>query len=60
MEESTKDKIQGGMDETKGKIKEEAGKLTGNEDLQARGTMEKIGGKKVLDDIFAYRSKYGV
>jgi uncharacterized protein YjbJ (UPF0337 family) len=45
MEQSTKDKIQGGMHEAKGKIKEEVGKLTGNKDLQARGTVEKVGGK---------------
>jgi len=33
------------LHEAKGKIKEEAGKLTGNKDLQERGTVEKTGGK---------------
>lgn len=47
------------MDEIKGKTKEVAGKMTGNKDLQAEGTGQKIAGKverkvgdveKVLED----------
>ena len=58
MKSSTKDKIKGGFREAKGKIKEKAGKATGNPDLRDRGTIEKadgtmqrkIGGvKKVFD-----------
>ena len=45
MKSSTKDKIKGGFEEAKGKVKEKAGKATGNPDLRDRGTAEKIGGK---------------
>jgi uncharacterized protein YjbJ (UPF0337 family) len=45
MKSSTKDKIKGGFREAKGKVKEEAGKVTGNPDLHDRGTVEKTGGK---------------
>ncbi len=37
--------MSGGFHEAKGKIKEEAGKVTGNEDLEASGAAEKAGGK---------------
>jgi uncharacterized protein YjbJ (UPF0337 family) len=45
MKSSTKDKIKGGFEEAKGKVKEKAGKATGNPDLRDRGTAEKAGGK---------------
>lgn len=45
MKSSTKDKIKGGFEEAKGKVKEKAGKATGNPDLRDRGTIEKAGGK---------------
>jgi uncharacterized protein YjbJ (UPF0337 family) len=45
MKSSTKDKIQGGINEAKGKAKEEAGKVIGNPNLRDRGTAEKAGGK---------------
>ncbi|HEX3249405.1 MAG TPA: CsbD family protein [Pyrinomonadaceae bacterium] len=45
MKSSTKDKIKGGFREAKGKVKEKAGKATGNPDLHDRGTIEKAGGK---------------
>ncbi len=45
MKSSTKDKIKGGALEAKGKIKETAGRTTGNRDLEDRGTLEKAGGK---------------
>ena len=45
MKSSTKDKIKGGFEEAKGKVKEKAGKATGNSDLRDRGTAEKAGGK---------------
>ena len=45
MKSSTKDKIKGGVRETKGKVKEKTGKAIGNPDLRDRGTAEKAGGK---------------
>jgi uncharacterized protein YjbJ (UPF0337 family) len=45
MKSSTKDKIKGGFEEAKGKVKEKAGKATGDPDLRDRGTAEKAGGK---------------
>ena len=42
---STKDKIEGAFREAKGKVKEKAGKATGDPDLHDRGTAEKTGGK---------------
>ena len=45
MKESTKDEIQGKLHEAKGKIKEKAGQLTNDPNLEAEGTGEKVGGK---------------
>ena len=45
MNESTKDKIEGKIDQAKGAVKEKAGEAIGNPDLQDRGTAEKVGGK---------------
>ena len=45
MKSSTKDKIKGGFKEAKGKVKEKAGKATGDPDLRDRGTLERAGGK---------------
>jgi uncharacterized protein YjbJ (UPF0337 family) len=45
MKSSTKDKIKGGFREAKGKVKEKAGRVTGDPDLRDRGTIEKAGGK---------------
>jgi uncharacterized protein YjbJ (UPF0337 family) len=45
MKSSTKDKIKGAFRETKGKVKEKAGKATGDPDLRDRGTVEKARGK---------------
>lgn len=45
MKSSTKDKIEGGFREAKGKVKEKAGKATGDPGLRDRGTVEKAGGK---------------
>ena len=52
MKSSTKDKIQGSVNQVKGVIKEKAGKASGDADLRDRGTAEKVGGtiqKKVGD-----------
>ena len=40
-----KDQVKGRVNETKGKIKEVAGKLVGNEKLEAKGKVQKIVGK---------------
>ena len=45
MKSSTNDKVKGAAREAKGKVKEVAGKMTGNPDLQDRGTVEKTAGK---------------
>lgn len=45
MDSSTKDKIEGKLDQAKGAVKEKVGQATGNPDLQDRGTAEEIGGK---------------
>ncbi len=45
MKDSLKDQAQGKLHETKGKIKEAAGKLTNNPKLQNEGADEKLSGK---------------
>lgn len=40
-----KDQIKGRVEQTKGKVKEIAGKTTGNKSLEVKGTVQKIGGK---------------
>ena len=45
MRPSTKDEIDGKVHEVKGGVKEKAGQLTNNPDLEAEGIDEKIGGK---------------
>jgi uncharacterized protein YjbJ (UPF0337 family) len=45
MKSSTKDKAEGKYHEVKGKIKEMAGELTDNPELEAEGATEKIAGK---------------
>jgi uncharacterized protein YjbJ (UPF0337 family) len=45
MNSSTKDKIEGNVDQAVGAVKEKAGQATNNPDLQDRGTAQKIGGK---------------
>jgi len=45
MKPSTKDQIEGKFHEVKGKIKEAAGKLGDNPELEGEGVGEKIAGK---------------
>jgi len=45
MKSSTKDKAEGKFHEAKGKVKEIAGELSDNPELEAEGTGEKIAGK---------------
>ena len=45
MEESTKDKIQGNLDQASGTVKEKVGQATNDPDTQDEGTLEKLKGK---------------
>ena len=45
MNSSTTDKVKGTAREAVGKVKEEAGRATGNPNLQDKGAAEKAGGK---------------
>ena len=45
MKPSAEDKAKGAFHESKGKVKELAGKVTDNPKLQAKGMAEKIAGK---------------
>jgi uncharacterized protein YjbJ (UPF0337 family) len=45
MKSSTKDKIKGTAKEAAGKVRETAGRTTGNRDMEDRGAVEKTGGK---------------
>ena len=50
MKASTKDQAAGKFHEVKGKVKEMAGHLTNNPDLEADGTAEKLAGKDARQD----------
>jgi uncharacterized protein YjbJ (UPF0337 family) len=45
MKPSTKDQIEGTFHELKGKVKEQAGQLTDNPKLRAKGQAERLAGK---------------
>ena len=45
MKSSTKDKVEGTLHEAKGKVKEVAGEISDNPNLEAKGKSEKIAGK---------------
>jgi uncharacterized protein YjbJ (UPF0337 family) len=45
MKSSTKDQAEGAFHQMKGKVKEVAGKLSDDPELEAEGTGEKIAGK---------------
>jgi uncharacterized protein YjbJ (UPF0337 family) len=45
MRPGIKDVFEGKVREVKGKVKEKAGQLTNNPDMEAEGTVEKIAGK---------------
>lgn len=53
MKDSTKDKVEGAVHESKGKVKEKVGQATDNPDLESEGAGEKLGGKvqKKVGDI---------
>jgi len=50
MKSSTKDKVKGSFHEAKGTVKEMAGEITNNSNLEAKGKAEKVVGK-VLEKI---------
>ncbi len=58
MDESTKDKAEGKKDQVIGAVKEKAGQLTGNEDLEARGAVQKTAGK-VQDKVGDVEKVFG-
>jgi uncharacterized protein YjbJ (UPF0337 family) len=45
MDQSTNDQIAGKFHEVKGKIKETAGQVTNNPELESEGQVENLGGK---------------
>ena len=45
MKQSTKDRAAGKVEEVKGKLKEKAGQISNNPDLEADGMAEEIAGK---------------
>ena len=45
MKPSTIDNAEGKFHQMKGKVKEKAGQLTNNRDMEAEGTVEKVAGK---------------
>lgn len=45
MKQSTKDQIAGGLHKVKGNVKERAGQVTNNPDLEAEGKAENLAGK---------------
>ena len=53
MKDSTKDKIEGGLHEAKGKVKEKIGQVANRPELQDEGTDEKVAGKiqKKVGDV---------
>jgi len=45
MNSSTKDRIQGKFHELKGKVKQKAGQVAGNPDVESEGQAENLAGK---------------
>ena len=45
MKSSTRDNAEGKMHQVKGKLKEVAGRIVGNQDLEAEGKVENLEGK---------------
>jgi uncharacterized protein YjbJ (UPF0337 family) len=45
MNQSTNDQIEGNFHEVKGKVKETAGHIANNPDLESEGQVENLGGK---------------
>ena len=45
MKQSTKDQVAGSVQEVKGRVKQKAGQLTNNPNLESEGRAQKIAGK---------------
>jgi len=45
MKQGTKDQIAGGLHKVKGNVKEKAGQITNNPDLEAKGKTENLAGR---------------
>jgi uncharacterized protein YjbJ (UPF0337 family) len=45
MKDSTRDKVEGGLHDAKGTVKEKIGQVTNNPNLEAEGQDEKVAGK---------------
>ncbi|MEO8592460.1 MAG: CsbD family protein [Candidatus Solibacter sp.] len=45
MDKSTKDQVEGAFHEAKGKVKETAGRVVNDPDLETEGQAENLGGK---------------
>jgi uncharacterized protein YjbJ (UPF0337 family) len=58
MKSSTKDQAEGKFHKIKGKVKEVAGKLSDNDELEVEGTDEKIAGK-VQEKIGQVKKVFG-
>ncbi|MDT8443007.1 MAG: CsbD family protein [Desulfuromonadales bacterium] len=58
MKDSTKDKVEGVFHETKGILKEVAGKLSDNPKLEAEGAGEKIAGQ-VQEKVSEVKKVFG-
>ena len=58
MKSSMKDKVEGTFHEAKGKVKEVAGEITDNPNLEAKGKSEKIAGK-VQEKIGQFKKVLG-
>ena len=58
MKSSTKDQAEGTFHQVKGKVKEVAGDLSDNPELEAEGTDEKIAGK-VQEKIGQVKNVFG-
>ena len=59
MKSSTRNKAEGMFHEVKGKVKEVAGKLSDNPNLEAEGTGDKIAGK-VQEKVGQVKKVWGV
>ena len=46
-----KDRIKGSAEQAKGKVKEVAGKATGDKKLQGEGKAQKVGGKSAMPSV---------
>jgi uncharacterized protein YjbJ (UPF0337 family) len=58
MKSSTRDVVEGKMHQVKGKLKEAAGKVVNDRDLEIEGTAENLGGK-IQENIGNVKKRVG-